>query len=174
MLFILPYRLGRNRNSGGVMIFVKEDILRSLLTKHNFPSDFGGLFDEIHFRKSECLLFGTCNPSAQNDQYLFNCIDKVLDTYNNYDNILLTGDFNAEGDELFLSIFLYQHYLFNLVRVGTCSRNSSKPTSVDLFLTSKITHFQNIVAVCSGLSDFHKLVLTVLKTSFDKKNPVKF
>ena len=99
---------------------------------------------------------------------------KVLDTYNNYDNILLTGDFNAEGDELFLSIFLYQHYLFNLVRVGTCSRNSSKPTSVDLFLTSKITHFQNIVAVCSGLSDFHKLVLTVLKTSFDKKNPVKF
>ena len=59
----------------------------------------------------------------------------------------------------------------NLVKVGTCFKKSSKPTSIDLFLTTKNTHFQNTVAVCSGLSDFHKLVLTVLKTSFDKSKP---
>ena len=67
-----------------------------------------------------------------------------------------------------MSNFLSQHNLYNLVKVSACVKNSSKPTSIDLFLTTKNIHFQNIIAVCSGLSDFHKLVLTVLKTSFDK------
>ena len=40
--FSLPYRLDRNRNGGGVMIFVKEDIPSKFLTKHNFPSDVEG------------------------------------------------------------------------------------------------------------------------------------
>ena len=34
--FSLPYRLDRNCNGGGVMIFVREDIPSKLLTKHNF------------------------------------------------------------------------------------------------------------------------------------------
>ena len=38
--FSLPYRLDRNRNGGGVIIFVKEDIPSKLLTNHNFPSKF--------------------------------------------------------------------------------------------------------------------------------------
>ena len=169
--FSLPHRLDRNRNRGGVMIFVKEDIPSKLLTKYNFPSDVEGLFVELNFRKSRWLLFGTYHPPAKNDQYFFNCIDKALDTYSNYDNVLLAGDFNAEDDESCLSNFLYQHDLYNLVKVDTCFKNSSKPTSIDIFLTTKNTHFQNTVAVCSGLSDFHKLVRTVLKTSFDKNKP---
>ena len=48
-------------------------------------------------------------------------------------------------------------------------KNYSKPTSIDLFLATKNTFF-NTAAVWSGLSDFHKLVLTVLKT-FDKNKP---
>ena len=87
--FSLPYRLDRNRNGGGVMIFVKEFIPSKLLTKHNFPSDVEGLFVELNFRKSKWLFFGTSLPPAQNDQYFFNCIDKALDTYGNYDNVLL-------------------------------------------------------------------------------------
>ena len=73
--FSLVYRLDRNRNGRGVMIFVKEDILSKLLSKYNFPN-------------------------------FFNCIDKALDTYSNYDNVLFAGDFNAKDDEPWLSIFL--------------------------------------------------------------------
>ena len=75
-------------------------------------------------------------------------------------NVLLAGGFNAEDYEACSSTFLYQHDLYNLVRGGTCFKNSSKPTSIDLFLTTKNTHFKNSVAVYSGLSDFHKLVLS--------------
>ena len=127
------------------------------------------MFVELNFRKSKWLLFGTYHPPAYNDKYFFNCIDKALDTYSNYD-VLLAGDFNAEDDKPSLSKSRYQHDIYNLVKVDICFKNSSKPTSIDLFLTTKNTHFQNTVAVCSGLSDFNKLVLTVLKT-FDKNKP---
>ena len=65
--FSLPYRLERNRNGGGAMIFVKEDIPSKLLIKHNFPSDAEGLFVELNFRKSKWLFFGTYHPLVQND-----------------------------------------------------------------------------------------------------------
>ena len=108
---------------------------------------------------------------SRRGKYFFNCIDKAFDTYSNYDNVLPAGDFNAEDDEPYLSNFLYQHDLYNLVKVGICFKNSSKRTSIDFFLTTKNTCFQNIVAVCDCLSVFHKLVLTVLKTSSDKNKP---
>ena len=146
--FPLPYRLDRNRNGGGVMIFVRKDILSKLLTKLNFLSDVEGLFVELNFRKSKWLLCGIYHAPAQSDQYFFNCFDKALDSFSNYDNVLLAGDFNAGDDEPCLSNFLCQHDLYNLVKVGTC--------------------LQNTVAACSSLSEFHKLVLTVLKTSFEK------
>ena len=87
--FSLPYGLDRNRNGGGAMIFVREDIPSKLLTKHNFPSDVEGLFVGLNFRKSKWLLFGTYHLPAQNDQCFFNCIDKALDTYSNYNNVYL-------------------------------------------------------------------------------------
>ena len=161
--FSSPYSLDRNRNGGGVMIFVKEDLPSKLLTKHNFPSDVEGLFVELNFIKSKWLLSGTYHPPTQNDQHFFNCIDKALDPYSSYDNVLLVADFNAEDDEPWLSIFLYQHNLYKFGKVGTCFKSSSKPIFIDLSLTTKNTDFQNTIAVCSDLPDFHKLGLAVLK-----------
>ena len=69
--FSLSYRLDRNRNGGGVMIFAREDISSKFLTKHNFPSDVEVLFVELNFRKSKWLLCGTYHPPAQNHQYFF-------------------------------------------------------------------------------------------------------
>ena len=43
-----PYRLDRNRDGGGVMIYVREDIPSKLLNKHNFTSPIEGLFIEIN------------------------------------------------------------------------------------------------------------------------------
>ena len=38
-----PYRLDRNRNGGGVMIYVREDIPSRLLNKHTFTNTIEGL-----------------------------------------------------------------------------------------------------------------------------------
>ena len=42
--FSEPYRLDRNRNKGGVMVYIREDIPSKLLDKHVFPYDMEGLF----------------------------------------------------------------------------------------------------------------------------------
>ena len=42
---------------------------------------------------------------------------------------------------------------------------------VDLFLTSNPRSFQNSTAISTGLSDFHKLVVTALKKIITKKKP---
>ena len=50
-----PYRLDRNRNGGGVMIYVREDIPSKLLSKHNFTKNVEGMFVEINLRKTKLL-----------------------------------------------------------------------------------------------------------------------
>ena len=42
---------------------------------------------------------------------------------------------------------------------------------INLFLTNNVVSFQSTKTVSSGLSDFHKLALTVLKTSIVKNRP---
>ena len=46
-----------------------------------------------------------------------------------------------------------------------------KPSYVDLILTNKSRSFQNFCTFKTGLSDFHKMTLTVLKSSFAKQKP---
>ena len=49
--FSRPYRLDRNRNECGVIIYIREDVPSKLLTKHCFSKDIEGLFIEVKFRK---------------------------------------------------------------------------------------------------------------------------
>ena len=45
-----PYRLDRNRNGGGVIIYIREDIPSKVLQKHNFTKNIEGIFVEINFK----------------------------------------------------------------------------------------------------------------------------
>ena len=67
--------------------------------------------------------------------------------------------------------FLYEYKLIDLVKERTCFTNMQNPNCIDLLLTNNSWTFQQTTTVCSGLSDCHKLVLTVLKTSISKGNP---
>ena len=142
-------------------MYVRSDIPSKLLTKHSFPNDIEGLFAEINFRKSKWLLFGTCHPPSQNNQYYFDCLDKALDVYSSYEKVILTVDFNVQESECVLDSFLYQHDLTSLVKVGTCYKNQRNSSCIDLYLTNSLLSFQNTSSVFAGLSDFHKLVLMV-------------
>ena len=169
--YSLPFRLDRNRNGGGLMIYVREDIPSKLLKKHNFQYDIEGLFIELNFRKSKWLLGGFYHPPSQSDQYFFNSLDKALDLYCNYEKILLSGDFNAELGETHLDTFLYQHDFKNINKEPTCFKNIDNPSCIDFFFTNSPKSFFNTDSFFIGLSDFHKMVLTVFKTTFEKSMP---
>ena len=49
-----------------------------------------------------------------------------------------------------------------------CFRNVSNPSFIDLYLTNSALSFQHTLTISCGLSDYHKLVLTVLKIKISK------
>ena len=102
----MPFRLDRNCNRGGVIIYVRENIPSKILEVHKLPQDVEGMFVELNFRKTKWLLFES--------------LDKALDCYSSYDRIVLIEDFNSEDHETCMETFLYQHNLTNIVKEGTC------------------------------------------------------
>ena len=85
---------------------------------------------------------------------------------------MLVGDFNAEESEPYLSQFLYEYNAKNIVKESTCFKNVLNPSCIDLFITNSPLSFQNTIAVSNGFSDFHKMVITVMKMSFKKHFPI--
>ena len=165
--FSVPYKLDQNRNGGGIMIFIRDDIPSRVLTRHIFPDDIKGLFIELNFRKAKWLLFGTYHPKIQSDSYYFNNLNKALDLYSHYDKKLLVGDFNTELSNAW-SIFSNNLTLKALSKKKPASKIQIILAPSTFFLTSNSLAFQNTKTAFAGLSDCHKLVLRVLKTTFSK------
>ena len=111
--------------------------------------------------KRQVVTCGSYHSPSQFDQYFFDDLDKALDVYSTYENILITGDFNAQEGEKCLDIFLYQHELKSLNKEATCYKNPNKPRCIDLILTNSPSSFFNIeiyFTVFTGLSDCQKLI----------------
>jgi len=83
---------------------------------------------------------------------------------------MLLGDFNSEPTESCLNEFMNIYGLQNLIHDATCFKNPDNPSCIDLILTNHPKCFQNSQTVETGLSDFHKSTLTVLKMHFKKQN----
>ena len=66
-----PYRFDRNRNGGGVFIYLGEDIPDRELKIHNTPEDIESIFIEINLIKTKWLFCGCYHPPSQSDQYFF-------------------------------------------------------------------------------------------------------
>ena len=69
-----------------------------------------------------------------------------------------------------LKDFLDLYSLKNLVHEPTCYK-SETAKCIDLVLTNRNRSVQQTTTVETGLSDFHKMVVTVLKTTFPKHGP---
>ena len=65
--------------------------------------------------------------------------------------------------------FCEMYDLENFIRGPTCFN----PSYIDVMLPNRKNSFQNSMAIEIGLSDHHKMTVTVLKTYFKKKKPIK-
>ena len=69
--------------------------------------------------------------------------------------------------------FCRTYSLENLVKENTCFKSTENPSSIDIMLTNKKHCFQNSIVVETGLSDFHKMTVTVMKKFFKKNAPIR-
>ena len=99
-------------------------------------------------------------------------IGKLLDFYvSKYDNLLLLGDYNCEEKDIVMEKFLCTYNLKNLVKKPTCFKNVNNPSTIDLIITNKSKSFFHTDVLETGLSDFHKMTFTILKSNYIKCNP---
>ena len=77
--FDVPYRVDRNANDGGIMLFVKENIPSKLLSVENSPTET--FFVEINLRKKKWLLSCSYNPNRENIENHLDTFSKSLALY---------------------------------------------------------------------------------------------
>lgn len=166
-----PYRLDRTEKGGGIILYIREHIPSRKINVDFLPK-IEGFFIEINLKKAKWLLLCSYNPHKKMIQDHVNAISRQYDSLSEkYENFLLLGDLNSEVSEDSMQDFCDVYNLKSLVKVPTCFKNPENPSCIDLILTNKPRCFQNTTVIESGLSDFHKFTVTVMKTHFPKQSP---
>ena len=88
-----------------------------------------------------------------------------------YENIIIMSDFNICVEQISLTGFYNTFGLKSLIKDATCYKNPENPSSIDLILTNNPRSFQNSSVIQTGLSDFHRMVVTIMKTFFERLKP---
>ena len=83
--FRTPYRLDRNDTGVGILLFVRENLITKLLSRLS-----------LNLRKKKSQICWCYNPHKDLINYHLQKLAKGIQIYyNNYNGILIMGDFNA-------------------------------------------------------------------------------
>ena len=95
-----------------------------------------------------------------------------LDIYSSqYEHFIVMEDFNVEVENRDMEEFCKNYNLKSLIRVPTCYKTPKKLSCINLIQTNSQRSFQSSRAIETGLSDFHRMTVTVMKASFRKLKP---
>ena len=129
------------------------------------------MFIELNFRK-KWLLCCTHNPNRNNISSHLHLLRRSLHLYSaEYEHFITVGGFNTEVTQTSMKVFCDSYEFENLIKDATCYKNPENSSCIDLILTNNLNSFQNSGVIETGLSDFHKMTVTVMKTTFEKLKP---
>ena len=168
-----PIRLDRNKNGGGILFFIREDLDANEIKSHKLPKAIEGIFISLKIRNSKWLIFGGYNPSKKSISTFLKHVGKEIDNFlPKYENILLLGDFNSQMCEDEMKEFCDNYNLTNLISGQTCFKSVTNPSSIDVMLTNRALNFECSSTLETGLSDHHKMTVTVMKRYYKKLEPI--
>ena len=144
--YATPFRLDRNANGGGILLYVSEDIPSTLL---NSDLLIEGFFETQ-------LLCSSYKPKKNLIANHLNFIGRNLDWQLGQHEKFITNDATMKN-------FCHINRCKNMVKDKTCFKNFINPTCIDLIITNWPKSFQEAEVIKSGLSDFHKMSLSVMK-----------
>ena len=97
---------------------------------------------------------------------LYHPLNKSLDLFGNkYERLLFSGDFNAGMEDSTIKIFRSKYNLTSMTNKSTFYKNPDRPTCINLSWTNCPGSFRNSCVIETCLSDFHNMIVTVVKTS---------
>ena len=168
--FHAPFRYDRNKNGGGVMLYVKESIICKELDHDPLPSDIESMSVEINLRNSKWFLMGVYRPPGQDATYFMENVSKYLSNHR-YENQIILGDFNLDTNSTEVEILRVDHCMENVVTEPTCFKSVESPTLIDHIWVTDKKRFKNTTNIETGLSDWHKMTVTMLNCVIPKKEP---
>ena len=153
--------------------YVNQDLNSKVLTNYTMRQDFKILALELKLSKTNWLIFGTYKSPSLSDITFTSKIKNILRFYwSTHDNILVMDDFSMTLDNPNVNELIEDHELSALISEPTCFK-SINPTCIDNFPTGKKTGFMNTLTLETGVSDHHKLIGTMLRSTFAKDKPKK-
>ena len=165
-----PLRQDRDKYGGGLMFFVRKNLLSSQLTMSNHPDNFEAIFLELNLRSQKWLIIGTYKPPKQPSSEFLTHLETAIQQFN-YENIIILGDFNINAGDKCLDDLHIKYNLEMIVKDPTCFKSAENPSTIDHIWVSDKRSFSKTVTVETGLSDHHKLVVSVLNRKPPKNKP---
>ena len=174
-----PFREDRKYGGGGKIVYVKDGLIVNRLTEFETNISESICLELTISKKKWFIMFAYRPPNEENRNIFFEELTNTLNkATNKYDNIFVSGDFNIDmsnnvkDKNNYLSDFMDNFSLQNIVNLKTCFKSLSGST-LDIMLTNKSKCFQKTSTVTTGLSDWHKMIVTSLKAHFKKLPPKK-
>ena len=174
-----PYRRDRDNHGGGKIVFIREGLITKRLENLETKISETICLELTVSNKKWFILFAYRPPQENNKYTFFNELNETLSkAVNSYENIIVMGDLNINASDPdkdrnnYLSDFVDTFSLSNLINRKTCHKNLSG-TTIDIMLTNRPNCFQKTSTVVTGLSDFHRMIISCLKTTFKKVPPKK-
>ena len=93
--FSTPYRLDRDSNGGGIILYVREDIPSNLLATDE-KTHIGSLYVELNLHNEKWLINCSYNPNKTMICNHLHALSTYLDLHpTTYEKSLILGDFNV-------------------------------------------------------------------------------
>ena len=156
----------------GLLVYVNENIPSKPINIVNLPNDIELIAPEISTKNTKWILLAVYRPpNTQDKVYFLNNLKTVIDRLSSkYSNFIIIGDVNMENKTP-LNNFMETFGLVNLITEPTCFKSPENPSSIYIILTNKKKSFLKSGTHETGVSDYHKLIFTAMRSKMDHTVP---
>ena len=169
-ILLKTIQIDRNRKERGIILYARKDIPSKLINSSCIDHDKEYFLVELNFRKQKRLIICNYNCHKTMIKEYLEYISKENDSHSSkYDNFLLLDDFNSEPTEEAMKSFCQYIILKTYYINPHATKTPIGPSWVNLIITNKQRSFQNSCRFETRLSEFHKMILKVLKSPFAKQ-----
>jgi len=167
-----PYRLDISSRSGGLVVYVRDGISSRYLKDFRLPTDIQFIPIELRLKSHKWLIIFIYRHKDQKLEFFLQHMSNLLNFYSNFERCILMGDFNCEPSNPHLDNFLKENSLYCHTKTKTCFK-SDEGSCIDLILSNQKYGLQKTGSWDTGLSDFHHLIYTQLKSRYTRLQPRK-